>query len=101
MPGWETTTAIDLLAWLKELDAAPGSYPKITPGAFLDAAVHGADIAVDEWGTVAAAATALGFAEAGPPEPELTVQANRPFLYVIRHRESGLVLFAGQVTDPS
>jgi serpin B len=101
MPGWETNSKLDLIDWLTTLGAAPGSYPKITPSAFLDAAVHGADITVDEWGTVAAAATAFGFAESGPPEPELTIAANRPFLYLIRHRPSGMVLFAGQVTDPS
>jgi serpin B len=101
MPMWTTTTQIDLLDWLTDIGAAPGSYPSITPAAFLDAAVHGADIAVDEWGTVAAAATALGFTESGAPEPELTIRADRPFLYLIRHRPSGLILFAGQVTDPS
>jgi serpin B len=101
MPGWSTTSAIDLMSWLTELGAAPGSYPATSPGASLDGAVQGADISVDEWGTVAAAATALGFEESGPPEPELTVKADRPFLYVIRHRDSGLALFAGQVTDPS
>lgn len=100
MPGWTTTTNLDLLAWLTDIGAAPGSYPKITPGAFLGGAVHGADIAVDEWGTVAAAATGLGFDESGAAEPELIVEANRPFLYFIRHRDSGMVLFAGQVVDP-
>lgn len=101
LPRWSSKTAsLDLLPWLAELGAAPGEYPAISPGAFLDAAVHGADITVDEWGTVAAAATGLGFAESGPPEPELTVRADRPYLYVIRHLASGLVLFAGQVTDP-
>jgi serpin B len=50
---------------------------------------------------VAAAATGLGFFESGPPEPELTVGADRPFFYLIRHGASGLVLFAGQVTDPT
>lgn len=100
VPGWSTSSTLDLLPWLTELGAAPGSYPAISPGAFLDGAVHGAEITVDEWGTVAAAATALGFRESGPPEPELTVKADRPFLYVIRHRETGLALFAGQVTDP-
>ena len=63
--------------------------------------MHAADIAVDEFGTVAAAATGLGFLESGPPEPELTIAADRPFVYLIRHRASGLVLFAGQVTDPT
>lgn len=101
LPKWDDTYQIDLLDWLRGIGAAPGSYPKITPDAFLDAAVHAADIAVDEHGTVAAAATGLGFAESGPPEPELTVAADRPFVYLIRHRESGLVLFAGHVTDPT
>ena len=52
-------------------------------------------------GTEAAAATALSFEESGPPEPELIVQADRPFLYLIRHVSTGAVLFAGQVTDPT
>ena len=101
IPKWSSTTQLDMLAWLTEIGVAPGSYPSITADAFLDAAVHGADITVDEWGTVAAAATALGFDESGPPEPELTVKADRPFLYLIRHRPTGLVLFAGQVTNPA
>ncbi|MGI9597473.1 MAG: serpin family protein, partial [Acidimicrobiales bacterium] len=102
LPKWkDKTEQLDLLPWLTEIGAAPGSYPGISPAAFLDSAVHGADIEVDEWGTVAAAATGLGFAESGPPEPELTVAADQPFLYLIRHVDSGLVLFLGQVTDPT
>lgn len=101
MPEWETTTAIDFLGWLTDLGIAPGAYPGISPEAFLAAAVHGADISVDETGTEAAAATALSFEESGPPEPELVVAADRPFFYVVRHVATGAVLFAGQVTDPS
>ncbi|HSL73094.1 MAG TPA: serpin family protein [Ilumatobacteraceae bacterium] len=101
LPKWADDTTVDLRSWLEEIGAAPGSYPGISPDAFLDAAVHAADITVDEQGTVAAAATALGFAESGPPEPELTVAADRPFLYLIRHRETGVVMFAGQVVDPT
>jgi serpin B len=101
LPQWEDDFQIDLLDWLTEIGAAPGSYPAISPDAFLGAAVHAADIAVDEYGTVAAAATGIGFDESGPPEPELTVAADHPFLYLIRHRETGMVLFAGQVTDPT
>lgn len=101
LPEWETTSQLDLVGWLADIGAAPGSYPGITPDAFLDAAVHAADIAVDEWGTVAAAATGVGFATSGPPDPEIQVKADKPFLYLIRHQPSGLVLFAGQVTDPT
>ncbi|MDY7105525.1 MAG: serpin family protein [Actinomycetota bacterium] len=101
VPRWEDSTTIDLLGWLDGLGAAPGSYPLIDPAAELAGAVHAADIAVDEEGTVAAAATGLGFNESGAAEPELTVKADRPFLYLIRHRPTGAVLFAGQVTDPT
>lgn len=101
LPPWEDDEQIDLMSWLTDLGIAPGSFPGISPGSSLAGAVHGADIAVDEWGTVAAAATALGFDESGASQPELTIRADHPFLYVIRHRESGLVLFAGQVTDPT
>ena len=55
----------------------------------------------NETGTVAAAATALDFAESGPPEPEFTIAADKPFFYVIRHNETGAVLFSGQVTNPT
>ncbi len=101
MPEWETTTALDLLGWLTQQGIAPGNFPGIGPGVFLDGAVHGADVTVDDVGTEAAAATALGFDASGPPAPELLVAADKPFFYVIRHVDSGAVLFAGQVTDPT
>ncbi len=101
MPKWETTSTINLSDWLTELSIAPGAYPGIGPGVFLAEAIHGADITVDENGTVAAAATALGFEESGPPDPEIVIAAERPFFYVVRHVESGAVLFAGQVIDPT
>jgi serine protease inhibitor len=33
--------------------------------------------------------------------PEITVRADRPFLYLIRHQPTGAVLFVGRVLDPS
>ncbi len=101
MPKWEASSTINLADWLTELRIAPGAYPGIGPGVFLAEAIHGADITVDENGTVAAAATALGFDESGPGEPEIVIAAERPFFYVVRHVESGAVLFAGQVVDPT
>ena len=100
MPEWETTSTIDLLGWLTDLGIAPGSYPGIGPGASLAGAVHGADITVDEIGTEAAAATGMGFETSGAEGTEMVVAADRSFFYLVRHAESGAVLFAGQVTDP-
>lgn len=100
LPKWETESAIDLMPWLTEMGAAPGTFPDMG-GGFIGGAVHGAVITVDEIGTEAAAATALAVDESGPPQPEFTIAADRPFLYVVRHVDSGLVLFTGQVTQLS
>ena len=51
---------------------------------------------VDEEGTETAAATGTAFATSGSP----TLQADRPFLFAIRERQSGAILFMGTVTDP-
>ena len=69
---------------------------------FISDALHKAFVSVDEAGTEAAAATAVlvgvtSFVE--EPEPvELVV--DRPFLFVIRHRPTGAVLFLGRVLEP-
>jgi serpin B len=98
LPKWDIDHRIDLIPWLQELGIAPGSFPSIHPDAFLGGAVHAADITVDEYGTVAAAATGLTFLVSGAPEPNVTVTADKPFIYLIRHRPTGLVLFTGHIT---
>jgi len=60
--------------------------------------IHKTFIAVDEEGTEAAAATAVTVGITSVP-PSLVF--DRPFLYLIRERESGTVLFAGIVHDPT
>jgi len=66
------------------------------------AVVHKAFVAVDEEGTEAAAATALGFLGTSlrPQKPHL-MRVDRPFLFVIRDRRTGTILFMGRVMDPS
>ena len=91
------TESIDVSKPTKQI--APGNFPAFGEGVFLGGAVHGANIAVDDMGAVAAAATALGFQESGPPEPELTLRVDRPFLYLIRHVDSGAVMFLGEVVQ--
>jgi serpin B len=106
LPRFDSDTTLDLRDAIEnglgvdDLFGVPG-WDGIAPDITLEQAVHAADIDVDENGTVAAAATGLGFAESGPPEPEITVRADRPFLYLIRHRPTGAVLFAGRVIDPT
>lgn len=54
-------------------------------------------VAVDEEGTEAAAATVVVMARSGHP----TLRADRPFLFAIRERLSGTLLFIGKLADPS
>jgi serpin B len=62
---------------------------------------HASFVAVDEEGTEAAASTAVeAVAKGGPPTP-VEVRVDRPFLFLIRDRASGMILFMGCVLDPS
>ena len=72
--------------------------PAVRP-LYIAAAVHKAFVKVDEQGTEAAAATgvAVGTRASAPP----SFVANRPFLYLIRDRLTGSILFMGRVVDPT
>jgi len=58
---------------------------------------HEAVIDVEEQGTRAAAATGGEMVASHGP----TIEINRPFLYVIRDRGAGTILFIGRITDPT
>ena len=105
LPRWSASFSADLVETLPELGLrlpfAGGDFTGISPeNPFIGEGVHAADVEVDEEGTVAAAATGLGFEESGPPQPDAVIRADRPFLYLIRDTETGTVLFIGRVLDP-
>jgi serpin B len=63
---------------------------------------HQAYLSADEQGTEAAAATAVtAIATAAPSAPAVSLTINRPFVFAVRDRRSGLILFLGRVDDPS
>lgn len=62
---------------------------------------HKAFIEVDEEGTEAAAATGLAIrATSVMIDPPFTFHVDHPFMFLIRHNETGTILFIGRVTDP-
>ncbi len=66
---------------------------------YLTNVIHKAFIEVNETGTEAAAATAvIGTTRGAPPSVEF--RADRPFIFLIRHRDSGSILFLGRVVNP-
>lgn len=71
---------------------------------YITAVLHKAFLEVNEKGTEAAAATAVVMAEATSLPVRMdftpTVRADRPFLFLIRDRETGAVLFLGRFVAP-
>ncbi len=67
---------------------------------FIDKVIHQAFIEVNEKGTEAAAATGVSvkLTSAAPGE---TFRADRPFVFLIRDIDTGVIMFMGRVTDPS
>jgi serpin B len=103
--GIETRTDLaDLLAELGMPTAFSGgadfSGVSRDGGLRISAVIHQANIDVDEKGTEAAAATAVTMtvSSGGPEATAFTV--DRPFLYAVRDRETGAILFLGRVTEP-
>ena len=63
---------------------------------------HKGFVKVDEKGTEAAAATAVVGGPGGPPPAKATeFIADHPFLFLIRDRKSGLILFLGRLANPA
>jgi serpin B len=62
--------------------------------------IHQAFVEVNEEGTEAAAATAVVSNAPGPVEQVAVFRADHPFIFLIRDRQSGSILFLGRLTSP-
>lgn len=68
---------------------------------YIDGVYHKAFVDVNEKGTEAAAATAIAMAVMGGGVQPIEFNADHPFVFLIHDNQTGLILFAGQVVDPS
>lgn len=64
---------------------------------FVQAVFHQAFIDVNEEGTEAAAATSISYSSLGGPSLYVALSIDHPFIFLIRDRQTGLVLFMGKV----
>ena len=83
-----------------------GCAPGHEDSLFISAVFHKAFVEVNEEGTEAAAATAVGMTGSSlalpkKPPPIPVLRADHPFLFAIRDRKSGAILFLGRVADPT
>ena len=108
MPRFEFESMLELSDILSQMgmpaafgDGADFSGMDGTRNLFISAVVHKAFVAVDEAGTEAAAATAVVVAESAAPAEPVEMTVDRPFVFLIRDRQTGALLFVGRVVDPS
>jgi serpin B len=100
--GVELTPALQALGLTAPYDGGGLLGIAPDPTLALDKVIHQTDVAMDEQGTEAAAATvAFGYATSAPLNPPVPVVLDRPFLYRIVDDETGTTLFIGQVLDPT
>ena len=66
------------------------------PDLWIDEVKHKTFIEVDEEGTTAAAVTSVSMARSMPP----IMVVDRPFIFAIRERQSGTILFIGKFLEP-
>jgi serpin B len=113
MPKFGIATRADLVPILKAMgvqqafDSSRADFTGITREDRLSIGmvVHEANIDVDERGTEAAAATAVGADTGGCLGPEAAkdrrLRLDHPFLFFLHDVQTGAVLFMGRVTDPT
>ncbi len=66
---------------------------------FFSVVLHKAFVEVNEQGTVAAASSMAGAAITGEEEP-IIFRADHPFIFMIRDKRDGSILFLGRVVNP-
>ncbi|MCB1173787.1 MAG: serpin family protein [Leptospiraceae bacterium] len=105
LPRFKIESALQLSEPLKQMgmaaafsDQADFSGISTARDLKISAVLHKANIETDEAGSEAAAATAVLMEKTSAaiePTPVPVFRADRPFLFLIRHRESRLILFMG------
>lgn len=111
LPKFEFTQSLDLGETLEKMgmplafDSKQADFSGMTDAEkiWIGSVLHKAFIAVDEEGTEAAAATVvMMLGRRAPPRAKpVVVHADHPFVFMIRHRPTGTILFMGRVTNPT
>ncbi len=108
LPRFKTTWSFELSETLKAMGmkdafqhpAADFTGMSDTKELYIGFVIHKAFVDVNEEGTEAAAATAVGMMKGSAPAEPVRLQIDRPFLFLIRDSKSGSILFMGRILDP-
>jgi serpin B len=108
LPRFTLTAELSLSDTLKAMgmkDAfslPPADFSAITgkKDLFISSVIHKAFVQVNEEGTEAAAATAVMMKMLAMPDPPPVFRADHPFIFLIRDKRSGSILFMGRLIKP-
>jgi serine protease inhibitor len=102
LPKWDAATTLKLLPALSALGFRDVTdLSGIAPGLDVSAAIHKADITVDEMGTEAAAVTGITVAQSAIAATPVPMVVNRPFAWAVVHEPTDTPIFTGHVIDPT
>ncbi|MBF0299844.1 MAG: serpin family protein [Oligoflexia bacterium] len=87
---------------IKSIFSNNANFSKLTPKSVqVSFVLQKTFVNVDEYGTEAAAVTAVGIRyTSAPPTSPFVMNVNRPFYFIIRENNSGSFLFAGLIIKP-
>lgn len=108
LPKFRFGTNLDLGDRLKALgmpdalDPEKADFSGMTGGRdlFISKVLHQAQVAVDEKGTEAAAATAVIMGPTSIQVSKVALTVDRPFVFFVRDTQTGQILFLGRVLNP-
>jgi serpin B len=111
LPKIKMTSDFRLAETLRKMGMATAISPRAdfskissSEGLMISEVLHKAFVEVNEKGTEAAAATAVIIAPTAALRPEreepVVFRADHPFILMIRHNPTGVILFLGRVADP-
>jgi len=91
------------LGMIDAFDAGAADFSGMTDAEnlFLSEVLHKAFVNVNEEGTEAAAATVAFMGGGGPPDEDVEIRLDRPFIFVIYDRPTDSILFVGRVMNPA
>lgn len=96
---WQKDLKETLMEMGMKIDGFPNLFESLTNNLEISKVDHQAYLDVNEEGTEAAAVTTVGIQLTSAPI-ERVITIDRPFLFMIREKHSGVILFIGKLVNP-
>lgn len=100
--GWEMklNDILSTMGMPSAFNPVEADFSNLAPGIFVSLVKQKTFVEVGEEGTEAAAVTVIGMDNAVGPDYSPVMHLDRPFLFAIREKASGAILFLGKIDEP-